>query len=581
MTPLDLDTLQGLADQAAALHEAVLRGLLQQRWGRAPVLLPQADRGAALAVLARWVTVAPLRDDSDRGALLRARGELRRLVEALGGTLEDLLRAALAGGAPLHPAQVDAQARAKLALLAPAPCALDFDLGAWAQAEPAWAMLFALQALDSHALTAPALAGLRRVLQALPHLPLADLPLVTLPALQRACFLVSYVDSPLRYAAKRRLVEQARHILAGHGLLVDCPPPPARGASRPRLLVIGEGLGAGHAMWRFYAEPLRELRQHFEVTLLGPAEAAPSVTGDLADAFVPFAQTDDPVRAWSRQALDLRPDIVFYPGIGMSFATWSLSLQRLAPLQVAATATPAPSCSPAIDATLLFEDLAPPADLGTIARYDHHVLRPARADLPPATRPDRSDGLACIGVNAVAMKLNDGFLSAIEAVLARAPRPCRLRFLPNLAGAELQAMMGLLLQRFPGAEVLPAMDHPAYLQALAGCDLVLQSFPFGGANTTNDALDLGIPVVALASEFLSGQTDLLLLRERGLESLCARTRDDYVEIALRLLQDAGEARRQLAESTATSFRGRQGRVSMADAILALWQERSAPKPPAA
>jgi hypothetical protein len=393
-----------------------------------------------------------------------------------------------------------------------------------------------------------------------------------LQALQRASFLASYVDSPARYQAKRRLVAQARHILAGHGLLAD--PLPARlGQAKPRLVAIGEGLNAGHALWRFFAEPLRELRQYFDVTLLGADDAAAQAAGDLADAFVPFSRSPDPLRAWVDQVRALQPDIVFYPGIGMSFATYTLSLQRLAPLQVASTATPAPSCSPEIDVTLLFDGLRAPSGFGPVAYYDHHVLRRAEvASLPPRAA---GDGVPCIGVNAVAMKLNDGFFAAIEAVMARYGRPCRLRFMPNVAGAELQGLMRTLLTRFPGAEVFPSMSHAAYLEVLSGCDIVLQSFPFGGANTTTDALDLGIPVVALGSDFLSGQTDSLLLHQRDLDTLCTATVDEYVTLALRLLEDrayAAQVRDHLARLPREAGHAQQGNVTAGEAIRQLWDQ---------
>jgi hypothetical protein len=576
MTPADLDALEAQQQNAAALNGAVLQGLLRQGWGRAPALLSDARCVDALRIFTHWIRIAPLQREPDIVALLQARGPLRRLVEALGGQFDQVLRDAFGGA--VQPAALGGPERIKLALLADARCALDFDLVEWASHEPVWAMLFTIQALDCHLLEPRALAATQLLLQTLERLPLATLPLYALQLLQRACFLVSYIDSPVRYVAKRRLVEQARHILNGHGLLVDGPRQPRAvpDAAKPRLVAIGEGMAAGHAVWRFFAEPMRDLRQHFEVTLLGTDESLANVAGDLADAFVPFERTADPLRVWAAQVQKMQPDIIFYPGIGMSFATYSLSLQRLAPLQVASVATPASSCSSEIDATLLFEGLHAPDGFGPVKYYDHHILRLALASLPESHA--KSSDVPCIGVNAVAMKLNDAFFTAIETVLARYGRPCRLRFMPNVAGVELQGLMRIVLQRFPGAEVLPSMNHAAYLEALAECDIVLQSFPFGGANTTNDALDLGIPVVALASEFISGQTDRTLLQVRDLDSLCTTNVEEYVALALRLLEDrsyAAEVRDQLANLPREAGRSKRGNVTIADAILQLWEERNA------
>lgn len=573
MTPADLQGLHTARADAPALHAAVLEGLLQRGWGRVPVQLASADQAELAGLLAQWIAGAPLRDEDDLGLLVQARGPLRRLLEAVGLELGEVVGAALGATARTLPS-LDPLGRAKCAALADARWILQLDLRAWSAREPSLAMLFAIQAMDSRALDATSLAGLRLLLDVLPSLPLAPLPLYVLPALQRAAFLASYIDTPSRYLGKAQLVAQARHSLAAQGLLA-APIPPRAAAAPPHLAVIGEGLAPGHAMWRFFAEPLQELRRDFRVTLLGPATHAPAA-GDLADACIALKPSRDPVRDWTRQVLDTAPDIVFYPGIGMTFATFTLSLQRLAPLQVASTATPAPSCSPVIDTTLLFEGLRVPPGFGPVLRYDHHVLRPARDGLP-APAPATEGPARCIGVNAVAMKLNDAFLSAVEAVLEGSRHPTRVRFLPNVGGAELQALQRVLLARFPGAEVLPSMDHLAYLDALRGCDLVLQGFPFGGANTTNDALDLGIPVVAMEGPFLSGQTDRLLLAARGLDALlCARDVPAYVSLGLRLLHDdafAADMRARLRDVPDEARRAHRGGTTAADAIRQLWQAR--------
>src|SRR5689334_10725993 len=138
MTPAELDELEALQGDAGALHEAMLRGLLRQEWGRAPVLLPASRHAEALRVLTRWVRTAPLRDDADLAALLQARGNLRRLVEAMGSELDRILRDAIGDGGAIRLTAVEPPARGKLALLADARCAQDIDVLAWAAQEPAW-----------------------------------------------------------------------------------------------------------------------------------------------------------------------------------------------------------------------------------------------------------------------------------------------------------------------------------------------------------------------------------------------------------------------------------------------------------
>ncbi len=574
----DLQHLLHVQHDAVHLHQAVLHGLLQCAWGRQPLLLP-ADQQAMLAgLLVRWVAQATVDSEEQAVALLQARSGLRRLAEASGLDLASLLSQALLPMPGCDLASLTQNSRYKLALLADAALLSPAALLEWGRQEPVLAMLFVIQALDVQTIERSAWAAVNRLIEALPDLPLADLPLSVLNPLQQACFRLSYLDSPQRYLAKQKLVEQSRHVLALHDRLrTQCPVPPPR--PRPLLLVVGEGLRDGHALFRFFAEPIRDLRKHFHVVLLSDHSVNAGTASELADEIIYFASSDDPVQAWCRQIGDLAPDIIFYPGIGMSFATFTLSQQRLALLQVASIGCPSSSCSPVIDATLLFEGLQAPAGLPLAIRYDRHRLRPARpgagAGKVQASRAGQAS--PCIGINAMAIKLNDDFLSTVETILQRYQQPCRLRFMPNVDGVELQSLMRRLLSRFPGAEVLPSMGHQQYMNELAQCDLVLQSFPYGGANTTTDALDLHIPVVALGSPWLSGQTDWLLLHDRGVSGLCTWSREEYIELAMKLLQDgkfASEVRQQLQQAQQPDARSLQGDVSASDALWAFWQQHA-------
>ncbi|MGI4848983.1 MAG: hypothetical protein ACRYGK_12710 [Janthinobacterium lividum] len=366
------------------------------------------------------------------------------------------------------------------------------------------------------------------------------------------------------------------------------------GSRRASLLVIAEGLAPGHAMLRFFAPMLREMRRDFQVTLMtDPAPAVASLPasapawpapGDLADSVIHFGASADPVAHWAEQIRQQQPDIIFYPAIGMSFATFTLSLLRLAPLQVASTGHPASSCSPVIDATLLFSGLAATPGLPLPLRYDDHRLLSALMaanplPLPSANHPADAPGAPCIGVNAVISKLNASFLDTVAQVLEQFGKPCRLRFLPNAGPLELQALTQLLTRRFPAVEVVASLPHAGYLAELAECDLMLQSFPFGGANTTNDALSLGIPVVALHDDrWLAGQTDAILLAARGMGQLCTGSVQQYVELAVRLLREPAQRqalRRELLAAAPAAGQAHQGKLDASAALLRHWQHLQA------
>jgi predicted O-linked N-acetylglucosamine transferase (SPINDLY family) len=171
------------------------------------------------------------------------------------------------------------------------------------------------------------------------------------------------------------------------------------------------------------------------------------------------------------------------------------------------------------------------------------------------------------------MKLNASFLDVIEEIVLKYEQPCRLVFFPYVVGLELQGLSRQLKTQFPHAQVQPSVDHLSYMDKLAECDLVLQSFPFGGANTTTDALDLGIPVVGLRGIHLSGQTDPLLLAGRGLGELCVDNTEDYINLALRLLRDSDyveEIQRRLQQASPTAGMQKIGNLTAAKVLLEFW-----------
>lgn len=68
-------------------------------------------------------------------------------------------------------------------------------------------------------------------------------------------------------------------------------------------------------------------------------------------------------------------------------------------------------------------------------------------------------------------------------------------------------------------------------------DIALDTFPQTGGTTTCEALWMGVPTVTLVGEAMFERLSYSILTNAGLGDLCARTPDEFVEIALRLAGD--------------------------------------------
>jgi predicted O-linked N-acetylglucosamine transferase (SPINDLY family) len=144
------------------------------------------------------------------------------------------------------------------------------------------------------------------------------------------------------------------------------------------------------------------------------------------------------------------------------------------------------------------------------------------------------------------------------------------------------ALWRAILERVPQAVLLfsPSTpnEHPAILRQLTACgigterarfiprgnddaasraryavvDLVLDTLPYSGGDTTSAALDAGVPVLTLAGTRHAERMSMSILRHLGLDLLVATTEADYVERAVALATNRVQ-RAQVVAMVAANF----------------------------
>ena len=92
------------------------------------------------------------------------------------------------------------------------------------------------------------------------------------------------------------------------------------------------------------------------------------------------------------------------------------------------------------------------------------------------------------------------------------------------------AARGIALERI---ELRAKSPHAAMLAEYGDVDLGLDTFPYNGGLTTCEALWMGVPMVAIDEERMISRQTSAMLRLVGGEDFIARSRDDYVELAVR------------------------------------------------
>jgi len=167
-----------------------------------------------------------------------------------------------------------------------------------------------------------------------------------------------------------------------------------------------------------------------------------------------------------------------------------------------------------------------------------------------------------IGAFVSALKLSRRCLTLWKDVLKRVPR-AKLAFSPVNPAAQRLYLRIAVAAGIAADRVLfvPQGRGDAENQArYALVDFVLDPMPFGGANGTLEALDMGVPVVTLAGRRHGERTAYSILANLGVTDTVAQSGSEYVDMAVRLATDAAfmadvraAIRRGIASSTLTDM----------------------------
>jgi predicted O-linked N-acetylglucosamine transferase (SPINDLY family) len=251
-----------------------------------------------------------------------------------------------------------------------------------------------------------------------------------------------------------------------------------------------------------------------------------------------------PVKAWLNRLAEDRPDVLYYPEIGMDPVTGALAARRLAPVQAASWGHPVTSGLPTID--LYFSGALLEAE-GADAHYREKLVRLPGTGV--CTEAPFGEKAARYGAGGGAIKFalcqqpvkfdpaHDGLLARI----ARQAGPCEFWLARSKthpwATDRLLARLGTAFRAEgldPDAHLkqVPWMDRQGFNGFLDSMDVLLDCPSFSGYTTAWQAIHRGLPIVTLEGEFLRQRLAAGLLRQIGRTDGVCPTEEAYVEAAL-------------------------------------------------
>ncbi len=401
------------------------------------------------------------------------------------------------------------------------------------------------------------------------------------PALAQVWMLCSYASGAAKHAIKSPINELLRARLLATGYR-DATPPAAQRRKKPVLMCVLEWFYSTHAIYRTHSLSMEALGRRFEligVSLRGASDEQSRKVFDRVEAVSATDSMNERVRHVTELVEGIKPDIIYYPSVGMFLETIMLINLRLAPVQMVGLGHPATTHSPFVDYVLVEEDY-----LGDPACFSERVVALPRDSMPyrppanfarPAPRSGGAGSTVRIAVAATPMKINPVFLRTLRRVGDEAKVAVEFHFFSGMAFGFGKACLQNAVHGFLGgrAVVYPNLPYERYLERMRGCDMFVDPFPFGNTNGLVDTVRLGLPGVCLTGAEVHSHIDEGLFRRLGLpEWLIARSADEYVRAVVRLAEDS-TARTDLTaqllerDPDAILFRGRPERFAEAIAWL--------------
>lgn len=326
-------------------------------------------------------------------------------------------------------------------------------------------------------------------------------------------------------------------------------------------------------------------RSQFEVVLYHTSPIVDEETR-WANAHVDrFVQGPRPMRGWLEVMASDRPEIIFYPEVGMDPATCSLAALRLAPLQVASWGHPTTTGLPTIDMFLsaeLLEGEGAERDYrerlvklpGTGVCTEMAAIQAQSWDGPP-----RTPGTVRFALCQQPIKF-DPADDALWVQIARAAGPAEFWLAsPHKLRWATQRLHERLAAAFRSAgldphsvRIMPWLPRERFVAFLDDMDLYLDCPSFSGYTTAWQAVHRGLPIVTLEGEFLRQRLAAGLLRQIGLPEGIAQSREQYLATAARWSQEvrhthAWTSRRETLRSAAGKADGNRVAVSALEQVL--------------
>ncbi len=240
-------------------------------------------------------------------------------------------------------------------------------------------------------------------------------------------------------------------------------------------------------------------------------------------------------------------DIAYFPDVGMSYQSLILSNMQIAPIQMASFGHSVSTFGAEIDYYISGKAVED-ASLWKENYSERLVLLPGlgiiHKELPeevpePMKGNDAITRICCMWSS---QKCNFPAIAQLREIADSCDEHIVYRFLTGSGVTRSNGFLPFIqdMQRILGderVEIVTHLPYPEYLRKISECDLVLDSFHFGGCNTIIDALCVQKPILTRSGSKWYNRIGGAQLKALGLKELVASDQENFTSKAMKLITD--------------------------------------------
>jgi hypothetical protein len=332
---------------------------------------------------------------------------------------------------------------------------------------------------------------------------------------------------------------------------INAPLSLTKSKKKPILAIVIERYETEHESSQIFAQNCRALSESFSLMGFVLKGHLDNQCKALFESTFEIADDISRVEEFTRRILSVKPQVLYYPSLGLANLSVILSNIRLAPIQILGIEHPASSQSQQIDYCLL-EECSYRAGLEKMFT-ERLALTPTTFKSALATTrattqlvKQEASKIVKIAIATASDHLSDNFIKVLSQIQKRSHKPVELHFFSNEMGLRYEHCKIEIMRLFGFASnviVYPQVSRDEYETKLMNqCHLVASSFPFCSTTSTASALQMGLPVVAMDQAITIEAThDANFIRWLQLPNwLIGKSEEEYIAAVLRLIDNESE-----------------------------------------